>query len=323
MHLTRRDLIALIGAGIALRPLPAATVPARMPTIGVLVIGSPGSENFWRLFREAMRKLGYVDGKTVHYVFRSDQGDLSRLPGLAVELVQLKVDLIVAWFTPAALAARHATRDIPIVMALVGDPVENGLADSLAHPGGNVTGMAAIGAELAGKDVDFVRELVPSTSRIAALANVLDPFYKPFLGRIRANGATSGIAIEPVLIHQPEELDAAFAAMANHSPAAVIVQPSLPMKRVADLAIRYRIPAVSFIREFAEAGGVMSYGSDEADAYRKAAVYVDKILKGVAPPDLPVQEPTKFELVINLKAAAAIGLAVPQSLFSRADDLIQ
>jgi putative ABC transport system substrate-binding protein len=318
----RRDLLALLGAASLCSFASAAQQP-KVPTIGVLVVGSPASERFWQLFREDMRKLGYVEGKNIRYEFRSDEGQSSRLPALAAELVRLKVDLIVAWFTPAALAARQATRDIPIVMALVGNPLETGLVQSLARPGGNVTGMAAIGGELAGKCVDMIEELVASARRIAALVNMPDPFSKTFLEHIESNAAAAGVTIEPILIHSTAELDAGFASMEKERPDAVIIQPSLPIRQVAELAVRHRIPAVSFIRDFASQGGLMSYGSQEADAYEKAAVYVDKILKGAIPADLPVQLPTKFELVINLKTARALGLTVPPSLLSRADEIIE
>ena len=318
----RRDFLAMV-ASAALWPLPGTAETAKVPTIGVLVVESPASQRFWRLFREDMRELDYVEGKNVRYEFRSDGGQGSRLPALAAELVGLKVDLIVAWFTPAALAARQATRQIPIVMALVGNPVENGLVESLARPGGNVTGMAALGAELAGKCVDLVRELVPSAHRIAALVNAPDPFSKPFLRQIQLNGEASGTAIEPIMIQRTEELDPVFTAMEKERPDAAIVQPSLPIKRVAELAIKSRIPAMSFIRDFANEGGLMSYGSEEADAYRRAAVYVDKILKGAKPADLPVQQPTKFELVVNLKTAKALGLTIPPSILARADEVIE
>jgi putative ABC transport system substrate-binding protein len=318
----RRDFLAMV-ASAALWPLPGTAETAKVPTIGVLVVGSPASQRFWRLFQEDMRELDYVEGKNVRYEFRSDGGQGSRLPALAAELVGLKVDLIVAWFTPAALAARQATRQIPIVMALVGNPVENGLVESLARPGGNVTGMAALGAELAGKCVDLVLELVPSAHRIAALVNAPDPFSKPFLRQIQLNGEASGTTIEPIMIQSTAELDPAFTAMEKERPDAAIVQPSLPIKRVAELAIKSRIPAMSFIRDFANEGGLMSYGSEEADAYRKAAVYVDKILKGAKPADLPVQQPTKFELVVNLKTAKALGLTIPPLILARADEVIE
>lgn len=292
MPLLRRDLIALIGAAVTLWPLAGAAQPEKVPTIGVLVVGSPASERFWRLFQQDMRELGYVEGSNVRYQFRSDMGQSSRLPALAEELVRLRMDLIVVWFTPAALAARQATHQIPIVMALVGNPVETGLVASLAQPGGNVTGMAAIGAELAGKLVDIIRQLTPAAHRIAALANVPDPFSKPFLQRVESNGAAAGVMIDPIMIHSSAELDATFSALDKERPDALMVQPSLPIRRVAELAVRYRLPAVSFVRDFADQGGLLSYGSDEADAYRKAATYVDKILKGVNAARLPVQQPT-------------------------------
>ena len=318
----RRDLLSLLG-GATVWPHSAAAQQPKMPTIGVLVVGSPGSERFWRLFRESMGDLGYIDGQNVRYEFRSDQGQASRLPDLAAELVRLKVDLIVAWFTPAARAAKQVTQSVPIVMALVGNPVETGLVQSLARPGGNVTGMAAVGAELAGKCVDLIRELLPSAHRVAALANAPDPFSKPFLEKIELAGKATGTTIEPILIHNAEELDAAFPAMEKGRPDAVIVQPSLPTKHVAELALRHRVPAVSFIREVADEGGLMSYGVAEADAYRRAAAYVDKILKGATPADLPVQQPTHFELVVNMNTAKALGLTVPQSLLQRADEVIE
>lgn len=319
----RRDLIAFVGAASALASFAAIAQQQKMPTIGVLVVGSPASDRFWRLFQQDMRELGYIEGRNIRYEFRSDVGQTSQLSSLAEELVRLKVDLIVVWFTPAALAARQATHQTPIVMALVGNPVETGLVVSLAQPGGNVTGMAAIGAELAGKLVDVVHEVMPTARRIAAMVNVPDPFSKPFLDRIDSSGAAAGIAIDPIMINSRAELDAAFSALEKGRPDALIVQPSLPIRQVAELALRYRVPAVSFIRDFADQGGLLSYGSDEADAYRKATVYVDKILKGAKPADLPVQQPTKFELVINLKTANALGLTVPQSFLIRADEVIE
>jgi putative ABC transport system substrate-binding protein len=318
-----RALLALFGGAVTLGSRDAAAQPPKMPTIGVLVVASPASERFWRLFQEELRSLGYIDGKNIRFEFRSDDGQASRLPALAAELVELKVDLIVAWFTPAAIAARQATRDIPIVMALVGNPVETGLVESLARPGGNVTGMAAVGAELAGKCVQLVRELLPSARRIAALVNAPDPFSEPFLRQIRLSGAANATTIDPIMIHSAAELDAAFAEMEKGRPDAVIVQPSLPIKRVAGLAVRYRIPGVSFIRDFANEGGLMSYGSEEADAYRRAAVFVDKILKGAKPADLPVEQPTHFELVVNLKTAKALGVTIPPLLLARADEVIE
>jgi putative tryptophan/tyrosine transport system substrate-binding protein len=319
----RREFITLLGGAAATWPSAGVAQQAKLPTIGVLVVESPGSEQFWQLFQKAMRELGYAEGQSIRYQFRSDRGQASRLPELAAELVLLKVDLIVTWFTPAAQAAKQATREIPIVMALAGDPVGTGLVDSLNRPGGNVTGMAGVTAELAGKSLEVIRELLPSARRVAALANAPDPFSKPFLEHIRLGGVATGTTIDAKMIHGAEELEAAFQQMEKERPDAVIVQPSLPSKRSAGLALRYRIPAVSAVRGFVDEGGLMSYAAAEADMYRQAAVYVDKILKGAKPADLPVEQPTKFVLTINMKTAKALGLDVPWFLQQRADEVIE
>jgi putative tryptophan/tyrosine transport system substrate-binding protein len=319
----RREFIALLGSAAVGWPLASFAQQRKVPTIGVLVVGSPGSEQFWRLFREAMHQLGYVEGQNVRYEFRSDQGQASRLSELAAELVRLNVDLIVTWFTPAAQAAKGATHEIPIVMALAGDPVGTGLVTSLNRPGGNITGMAGVTAELAGKSVELIREMLPSAHRIVALANAPDPFSKPFLEHIRLGGVATRTTIDAKMIGGAEELEVAFREMEKERPDAIIVQPSLPSKTAATLALTHRIPAVSAVRGFVEEGGLMSYVAAETDMYRGAAVYVDKILKGAKPADLPVEQPTKYELIINMNTAAALGLTVPPTLLDRADELIK
>ena len=319
----RHLIISLFGTVSALLPLASIAQQRKMPTIGVLVVGSPGVEDFWRLFREGMQDLGYIEGQNVRYEFRSDEGQINRLPELAAELVRIKVDVIVTWFTPAAQAAKRATREIPIVMALVGNPIETGLVESLARPGGNITGMAGVAAELAGKSVQLIREMMPSARRVAALANAPDPFSKPFVENIRLAGAATGTIIDVIMLRGVAEVEAAFPAMEKDRPDAVIVQPSLPTKRVAELAISSRIPAVSVIRGFAKDGGLMAYQSKEVDLYRQSASYVDKILKGAKPADLPIQQPTKFELIINMKTANAIGLTVPSAFLARTDEVIE
>jgi len=208
-------------------------------------------------------------------------------------------------------------------MALAGNPVETGLVESLARPGGNITGMAGVAAELAGKSVQLIREMLPNAHRVVALANAPDPFSKPFVEHIRLGGAATGTIIEPVMILRVEELEAAFLAMEKDPPDAIIVQPSLPTKRIAELATRYRIPTVSVIRGFAKDGGLIAYQSKEIELYRQSASYVDKILKGAKPADLPIQQPTKFELIINMKTANAIGLIVPPVFLARADEVIE
>jgi putative ABC transport system substrate-binding protein len=318
----RREFITLLG-GAAAWPLTARAQQPNVATIGVLVHGAPGWQQFWRLFPEALHDLGYIDGKNIRFEFRSDQGQISHLPELAAELVRLRVNAIVSWFTPAAIAAKHATHEIPIICALCGDMVGTKLVDSLARPGGNVTGSSSLTAELSGKTVEMIREMVPSAQRVAALVNAPDPFSKSFLQQIQLAGEATGTTIDPIMIRSAEELDAAFSAMERSRPAAVIIQPSLPTKRVAELALSHRIPAVCAWRDFAQDGGLAAYFSSEGEMYRRAAVFVDKILKGAKPAELPVEQPTKFELVINQKTATALGIDVPPTLLARADEVIE
>jgi putative tryptophan/tyrosine transport system substrate-binding protein len=318
----RRNLFVLFG-GVALWPLAGIAQQRTVPTVGVLAVASPGVQDFWRLFREAMQELGYIEGQSIRYEFRSDDGQVIRLPELAAELVGLQVDVIVTWFTPAAKAAKQATREIPIVMALAGNPVETGLVESLARPGGNITGMAGVAAELAGKSVQLIREMLPSAKRVVALANAPDPFSKPFVEQVWLAGAATGTIIDPIMINDTAEVEAAFLEMEKHRPDAIIVQPSLPTKRVADLAITHRIPTASVIRGFATDGGLMAFQSKEVELYRQSASYVDKVLKGAKPADLPIQQPSKFELIVNMKTANAIGLAVPPAFLARADEVIE
>jgi putative ABC transport system substrate-binding protein len=319
----RREFIRLLGGAGAAWPLIAHAKEPQVRTVGVLVVGAPGSEKFWRLFREAMQERGYVEGKTIRFEFRSDEGQVGRLYDLAAELVQLKPDVIVTWFTPAAIAAEQATREIPIVMAVAGDPVATGLVQSLSRPGGNVTGMSGTDADLFSKTVQFVRDMLPYAHRVAVLTNAPDPFSKPFLEQIRLAGTATGIETDAVLINNPSELDAAFASMENKRPDAVIVQPSLPTRRAAQLALNNHIPAVCTLRSFVDEGGLMSYWFVEADLYGRAASIVDKVLKGAKPADIPVEQPTKFELVINMKTAKALGVVVPPYLLGLADELIE
>src|SRR3954449_5195870 len=265
---------------------------------------------------------GYIEKQNIRFEFRSAEGQIDRLPELAAELVRLKVDVIVTWFTPTAVAARQETREIPIVMAETGDPIGTGLVMSLPRPGGNVTGIASVTAELSGKCVQLIRDMLPSARRVTALANATDPFSKPFLEQIQLGGEATGTAIQ-IRISNNEEFESAFTAMERDRPDAIIVQPSLPSKRAAELALQHRVPAVSVPRWFADEGGLMSYSAIYADLFRKAAVYVDKILKGAQPADLPVEQPTRFQLVINMKTAKALGITVPPTLLARADEVIE
>lgn len=300
-----------------------AAQPAKIPVIGVLVVAAAGGERFWRQLRDDLRKQGYIDGQTVRYAYRSDEGQLARLPGLAAELVQLKVDVIVTWFTPAAVAAKQATRDIPIVMGVAGDPVASGLVESLARPGGNVTGLSGMSLDTAAKCVELSRELLPQGRRVAALINAPDPFSTAFLQSLQNAGRIAGVVIEPAIIDGPADLEPAFAALATARPDVVIVQPSLPTQRVAELAIARRLPAIAPARQFARLGGLMSYAVNEANLYQLATRMVVRVLKGAKPADLPVEQPTKFDLILNLKTANALGLTVPAAFLQRADEVIE
>jgi putative ABC transport system substrate-binding protein len=323
MELKRRHVIAMLAGGAIASPLVASAQPRRIPTVGALVIGNTDYTQFWNEFRLGLKELGYEEGRNVRFDLRSAQGDARRLGALAAELVALNVDVIVTWFTPTAVAAKNATKEIPIVMADAGDPVGTGLVASLPRPGGNVTGIAGITAELAGKSVELIRDMLPGTRSVAALVNVADPFSKPFLEQILAGGEKAGVGIVPVRINGAPEFEAAFAAVAKDRPDALIVQPSLPSRRAAELAIMHRLPAVSVPRWFAEEGGLMSYSAKYDALYRKAAVYVDRILKGTPPADLPVEQPVIFELVVNLKTARAIGVTIQPDFLVLANVILE
>jgi len=317
----RRRLVAGASTILVAPFIPVAAQQAKVPRIGVLLIVD--LERTRAQLREELRQLGYVEGQNVLIEFRLvPAGQAERLPDLAMELVGLKVDVIVAQFTAAAQAAKAATTTIPIVMAAVGDPVEAGLVVSLARPGGNVTGSAALAGELAGKSVQLIKELL-SARRIAVMASSTNPFTKPFLDQIQLAAGLLDVDIQQIMIGSAEELDAAFAQVSKNRIDAVIVQPSLAARGAAEFALKHHVPALSVPRWFAEQGGLMSYGPIFADLYRQSAIYVDRILKGAKPAELPVVQATKFELVINLKTAKALGITVPQSMLRRADKVIE
>ena len=316
----RRAFTLLLGTATA-AGASVARAQAGVPRIGALFVGNP--EPSWRLFRDGLRALGYIEGRTVRFELRTAGGESGRLSGLADELVRLKVDLIVAFQTPAVAAAKQATRDIPIVMATSGDPVANRLVASLARPGGNITGMASATAELGGKTLELIRELLPKARRVAVLANTTDPFTTPFLEHIGRGANAVSIAVQPLMVRDAADFDAAFAAMRRDGADAFIHQPSLPRMRAIELGLQHRLPSISPSRPYAEAGGLMSYAADLAVQLREAATYVDRILKGAKPAELPVAQPTKFELVVNLRTAKALGLTLPASLVDRADEVIE
>jgi len=280
----RRAFIASIVAA-SLVPGTARAQPRRMPRLGILLAGN--REPFRTLFWDGMGELGYLDGKNIEAQLRSAEGKLDRLPAMAAELVQLGVDIIIASETPAVAAAKRQTGEIPIVMAPSGDPVGSGLVASLANPGGNVTGLSAATAMLAGKTLELIRELLPSARRVAVVADPANSFTRPFVQQVELAGGATGVEIHKVMVAADQSLDAAFGEIARARVEAAIVQPTLPSAVAAGAAHKHRLPAVAGNRAFAEAGGLLSYAGSLADRYRNAAYYVDKLLKGAKPADLP------------------------------------
>ncbi len=279
-------------------------------------------------FRQALRDLGYVEGGNIVAEYRDAEGRVERLPGLAAELVRLKVDVIVANGTPATRAAQQATSTIPVVMVGVGvDPVQAGLVRSLAHPGGNVTGVVALGAELSAKRLDLLREAFPRLSRAAVLFNPTNPGNTFAVNLLQSVAPRTGVKLRTVAATDASELERAFAEIAREAPDALIeIWDAFLLshaKRIADFAVQHRLPTLAPIKEYVDAGALMSYGASVPAQWKRAAHYVDKILKGTRPADLPVEQPTQFELVINLKTAKALGLTIPASLLVRADRVIE
>jgi putative ABC transport system substrate-binding protein len=310
-------------------PLAAQAQQAgKVPRIGFLGSTSP-SDASARLdaFRQGLRELGWAEGKNIVIEYRWAEGRQERFTDLAAELVRLKVEVIVAQISAAALAAKNATTTIPVVMLVVGDPVRLGVVASLARPGGNITGLTSVGDELFPKQLELLKEAVPRVSRVAVLWNPANPSHGPSLKSIEV--AARSLGMEPQLqkARGPDEFDSAFAAMTRARAGALLVLSdtmfNLHRTRIADLALKARLPAMYGLREQVEAGGLVAYAANYADLFRRGAIYVDKILKGAKPGDLPVEQPTKFELVINLKTAKALGLTIPQSLLLRADEVIQ
>ena len=318
----RRAFITLLG-GAATCPLAARAQQARVYTIGVLTLISPSPEPLLKALREGLRDAGYVEGRNLHLEIRSAAGRPDLQLEKATELVQLKVDVIVTFFTPTALAAKQATRDIPIVMAGAGDPVAVGLVASLARPGGNVTGQSSGGAEVAGKSVELIRELIPTARRVGVLADEGDPFAEPYVAQIGQAARSAGMEVEPIMTRPEQPLEAAFETLTGKRVDGLLIQGSIARREMLDLAIKHRLPALTSTRLGPPLGALMSYGSDYFDLARQGAVYVDRILKGAKPADLPVAFPTKFELIINLKTAKAIGLDISPVLLARADEVIE
>jgi putative ABC transport system substrate-binding protein len=328
--MNRRSFIATSAMALLAAPLAAdAQQAGKVPRIGFLRPGSPSDRpHLLDAFRQGLREFGWIEGQNIVIDYRYAEGRFDRLPDLAAELVRLKVDIIVAVGTPAAAAAKNATETIPIVTISVGDPVGLGLIASLARPGGNVTGSSfSVGLKIVGKGLELLKETVPKVRRVAILSNPANPAQPLAIRKVNVAARSLGVQLQLLEARGPNEFDGAFAAMAKERVGALLVVPdsmlTVHRTRLADLAARSRLPAAYGTRESVEAGGLMSYGPNFADMYRRAATYVDKILKGAKPGDLPVEQPTKFDLVINLKTAKALGLTIPPSLLLRADQVIE
>jgi len=316
----RRQFIGLVG-GAAAWPLAGQAQQAKAFRIGILNFENP--EPFGTMLRAGLLDLGYVDGQNAQFESRTAQGDRGRLARLAAELVALGVDVIVGYPTPASVALKEATQEIPIVLLGAGDPVGTGLVASLSRPGGNITGTDSATAEAGAKTLEVIRDMLPAARRVAILANAADPFTESFLAQIRRGGKAVPLELRIIMIGQGDELEAAFERIANDGADAVVVQPSLPRLRIAELAMRHRVPSIAPSGGFAVAGGLAAYSANQKELVRRTATLVDRVLKGSKPADLPVEQPTTFELVINLKTAKAIGLTIPPALLSRADEVIE
>jgi putative ABC transport system substrate-binding protein len=326
----RRDVLILLGgAAIAWSLAAFAQQTGKVARIGVLDYASASSvQHLWQAFRQRLRELGYVEGKTIAFESRWAGGKIERLPELAAELVRLRVDIIVAASAPAALAAKDATKTIPIVFFAAGDALDAGLVTSLPRPGGNITGVSTgVTGGFGGKRLELLKELVPGGSRFVLLWDQPNPYSRLIAQETEAAAQALRVSLQTVGVRGPDELDAAFSAMRRERVGGLVVTPSSMLfgerKRLADLALENRLPTVFPVRGFAEVGGLMSYGANLSDDARRAAVYVAKILKGAKPADLPVDQATKFELVINLRTAKALGLTIPPTVLARADEVIE
>jgi putative tryptophan/tyrosine transport system substrate-binding protein len=328
----RREFIALLsGAALAWpRGGASAEQAAKVPRIGYLSGNLAANPHLPEAFRQGLRDLGYVEGRNLVIEYRDVEGKYERLPALAAELVALKVDVILAAGTPQPLAAKQATKTIPIVFAAAADPVGSGLVSSLARPGGNVTGLSVLTSELVGKGLEQLKQAVPGVSRVAVLwqpGGYAEHTEKDMLKGAEVVERALGVRLQFVEARGSADFDRAFSDMTRaHAGALTVLSSNMffgERRRLVDLAAKNRLPAVYFSKEFVDVGGLMSYGPDFADVFRRAAGYVDKILKGAKPGDLPVEQPTKFELVVNLKTAKALGLAIPEAVLLRADKVIE
>ena len=326
MPMHRREFITLVGAAVSASSAVArAQQPMNIYRIGLL-LGSV-TEARYEVFLGRLRDLGYAEGRNLIVERRFTEGRNERYHALAIEFVNLKVDLIVAPGTAAALAAKAATSVIPIVTVVVGDPVSAGLIASLDRPGGNITGTSSLASDLPGKELELLKEIVPNLSRVTVLFNPTNMSHAPLVKELEAAAAILRVRVQSFSVRGPEEIDKAFAKMATDPAEALIIldDPLMSVQRrgIVDLAMLQRLPTISSERSYADAGALLSYGASFPDLFRRAATYVDKVLKGAKPADLPVERPTKFELTVNLKTAKALGLTIPPTMLARADEVLE
>jgi putative ABC transport system substrate-binding protein len=318
----RRDFIKTSIVLAASWPLATHAQQTQMRRVGALILGNADAEAFGKEMREGLAKAGYVEGRNVLFDIRSAQGRPDLLPKLAAELVATKVDVLVALYTPCARAAQQATRDIPIV-AIIANPVETGFIASLVRPGGNITGVSLMAAEAHGKCVEVFGDMLPSLRKVAALGNASDPFMPLFLEKVHLSAKAAKVEIIEAKVRGTDEIEAALESLVKDGAGALVMQGSLPSRTVADLALKRRLPAASFTRSFPEVGGLMSYGPNATDSFQRGVYFVVKILQGGKPAEIPAEQPTKFELVINLRTAKALDISVPATLLARADEVIE
>jgi putative tryptophan/tyrosine transport system substrate-binding protein len=322
-------LFVTLTLGLLMVPPAVEAQPAApVPRIGLLCLFSPAiGESMAESFRQGLRDVGYIGGQNIRIESRWAAGHHERLAALAADLVRLEVAVIVTESTPAALAAKQATQTIPIVTAAVGNPVAAGLVASLARPGGNVTGVTTFASELSGKRLELLKEAAPQTTLVAVLWNAANPAHKRHLEEIQAAAQALGLQLQAVAMHTPSDVDRPFEAMASTRPSAFITLPDGMLfdnrTHIVAFAAQSQLPAIFPDREFAEAGGLMTYGPNLAANFRRAAAFVDKILKGAKPADLPVEQPTAFELVIDLKTAQVLGLTIPPALLFQATEVMR
>jgi putative ABC transport system substrate-binding protein len=319
--------IALFGMFLPWPHLTEAQQPAKLPQLGILTFDVPRSEPFLEVFFQELRRLGYVEGQNIVFEFRNAEGSIDRLPALAAELVRLNVDVILASATGAALAVKNATPKIPIVFTAVSYPVGSGLVASLARPGGNITGLTNLTTDLSAKRLELLKEAFPDVSLVAVLSNPKDPISGPILQEVETAARALAVKIQIFEVGDPKEFDSALSKMSRARAGALLVLTSQMFlrqrARIVDIAAKHRLPTMFWTTEFVDAGGLMSYGTNNPDLYRRAATYVDKILKGTKPADLPVEQPLKFELMINLKTARQIGVTISPNVLARADKVIR